>query len=125
MTLDQAIKSCFKPEIYAALKGHMVPPELLRTAALECFLHEQAEGVEDVIRAALIFHTETGLMPPPVDAEDTGLYVAGIEYSASIAKLHPRNCAVIERTGDGVSVGACMFYLKDGKTCPRHGQVKT
>jgi hypothetical protein len=32
--------------------------------------------------------------------------------------------AIRERTADGVSVGRCWFYLKDG-ICPRHGDVKT
>ena len=34
-----------------------------------------------------------------------------------------RNCPIRERTGDGVSVDRCWFYLPDGKTCPRHGDV--
>jgi hypothetical protein len=37
-----------------------------------------------------------------------------------------RNCAVRERTGDGVSVGRCWFYTSeenDALTCPRHGDV--
>ena len=37
-----------------------------------------------------------------------------------------RNCAVRERTGDGVSVGRCYFYTgKEGDSlvCPRHGDV--
>jgi hypothetical protein len=33
------------------------------------------------------------------------------------------NCAIFERTADGVGVGRCWFYLVDGK-CPRHGNVK-
>ena len=33
------------------------------------------------------------------------------------------NCIIIEKTADGVSVGRCWFYLYDGKTCPRHGDV--
>lgn len=51
-------------------------------------------------------------------------YVAGIEYSKSYAATMPNNCAVIERTADGVNVGPCTFYLKNGTTCPRHGKVK-
>ena len=34
-----------------------------------------------------------------------------------------KNCPVIEKTADGVHVGRCWFYMKDGKTCPRHGDV--
>ena len=37
-----------------------------------------------------------------------------------------RNCAVRERTADGVSVGRCWTYLdeKDNRLfCPRHGDV--
>lgn len=33
------------------------------------------------------------------------------------------NCPINERTADGICVGRCWFYLKDGKTCPRHGDV--
>jgi hypothetical protein len=39
-------------------------------------------------------------------------------------KQNPRNCPVMEYTADGDYVGVCCFYLKDGKTCPRHGVVK-
>jgi hypothetical protein len=51
-------------------------------------------------------------------------YAAGIEYSKSYAAWMPNNCAVIERTADGVSVGPCTHYLENGTTCPRHGKVK-
>jgi len=33
------------------------------------------------------------------------------------------NCPINEQTGDGTLVGRCWFYLEDGKTCPRHGDV--
>ena len=33
------------------------------------------------------------------------------------------NCPINETTADGVPVGRCWFHLKDGKTCPRHGDV--
>lgn len=33
------------------------------------------------------------------------------------------NCPIHEQTGDGKGVGRCWFYLPDGKTCPRHGDV--
>lgn len=33
-----------------------------------------------------------------------------------------RNCAVLERTADGVPVGRCWYALKNG-VCPRHGDV--
>ena len=33
------------------------------------------------------------------------------------------NCPINEQTGDGVRVGQCCFYLEDGITCPRHGDV--
>lgn len=33
------------------------------------------------------------------------------------------NCPISERTADGFSVGRCWFYLEDGHTCPRHGDV--
>ena len=33
------------------------------------------------------------------------------------------NCAIRERTGDGVSTGRCWHHLQDGKTCPMHGDV--
>ncbi len=34
-----------------------------------------------------------------------------------------RLCPINEQTGDGKIVGRCWFFLKDGKTCPRHGDV--
>src|SRR5207244_506060 len=34
------------------------------------------------------------------------------------------NCPIIERTGDGIPCGRCWYYLPDGKTCPRHGNVE-
>lgn len=51
-------------------------------------------------------------------------YLPHLEVSPAMAAQHPNNCAVIERTADGVNVGACWFYLTDGITCPRHGVVK-
>jgi len=33
------------------------------------------------------------------------------------------NCPIKEQTADGVPCGRCMFYLPDGKSCPRHGDV--
>jgi len=33
------------------------------------------------------------------------------------------NCPIIEQTGDGNSCGRCWFYLQDGITCHRHGDV--
>ena len=32
-------------------------------------------------------------------------------------------CPINEVTGDGHVVGRCDFYLPDGATCPRHGDV--
>lgn len=40
-----------------------------------------------------------------------------------MARLFSNNCPISECTADGVPVGRCWFYLKDGKTCPRHGNV--
>jgi hypothetical protein len=33
------------------------------------------------------------------------------------------HCPILEQTGDGIPCGRCWFFLKDGKTCPRHGDV--
>jgi len=33
------------------------------------------------------------------------------------------NCPIRERTGDGEFCGRCWYYLADGVTCPRHGDV--
>lgn len=33
------------------------------------------------------------------------------------------NCPINEQTADGVIVGRCWYYLPDGHTCPRHGDV--
>jgi len=35
----------------------------------------------------------------------------------------PNNCPILEQTADGYCVGRCWFNLKDGKFCPRHGDV--
>ena len=32
------------------------------------------------------------------------------------------NCPVMVETADGIPA-RCMFYMVDGKTCPRHGDV--
>lgn len=37
-------------------------------------------------------------------------------------KQNPRHCPVVLRDGDGKSVGACWYYLRDG-VCPAHGQI--
>jgi hypothetical protein len=58
------------------------------------------------------------------DAARAHVYAPGVEINQAFAALHPNNCAVIERTGDGVSVGACTHYLRNGTDCPRHGRVK-
>lgn len=50
---------------------------------------------------------------------------------AEVARLDPElgvwcfwnNCPINEQTGDGRTVGRCWFYLHDGKTCERHGDV--
>jgi len=33
------------------------------------------------------------------------------------------NCPINEQTGDGIAVGRCWLFLKDGKICSRHGDV--
>jgi hypothetical protein len=33
------------------------------------------------------------------------------------------NCPIIEQTADGYIVGRCNYYLPDGHTCQRHGDV--
>ncbi len=33
------------------------------------------------------------------------------------------NCPILEQTADKVTCGRCWFYLPDGITCPRHGNV--
>ena len=38
-------------------------------------------------------------------------------------KIDHNDCAILERTADGISVGRCWYYLKDDM-CPRHGNVK-
>ena len=59
-----------------------------------------------------------------ITADRNLVYLPDLEYSKAYDKLFPRNCAVIERTGDGVNLGSCTHFLKDGTTCPRHGNVK-
>ena len=49
--------------------------------------------------------------PPPYPVKD-----GKVDYFAN-------NCAVQERTADGIPVGRCWFYLEDG-VCPRHGRQR-
>lgn len=44
-------------------------------------------------------------------------------YSFLADAVFIHNCPINERTADGVLVGRCWMHLKDGKTCPRHGDV--
>ena len=39
-------------------------------------------------------------------------------------KLFSKNCAVLECTADGISVGRCWFYVGDNYICERHGDVR-
>jgi hypothetical protein len=38
-------------------------------------------------------------------------------------RIWSRNCPIRERTGDGISVGRCWFYVGEALICPRHGDV--
>ena len=40
-----------------------------------------------------------------------------------VKTLYWNCCAVLERTRDDAELGRCHMPLKDGKTCPRHGDV--
>ena len=42
---------------------------------------------------------------------------------ANNTRIFSSNCPINEVTGDGQCVGRCWFYLSDGHTCPRHGDV--
>lgn len=64
--LGEAVKACLTPETYAVLVGRLSPPELLKAAAYQCFLHQQAPGVEDLVRAACVFLDQTGVVPTMV-----------------------------------------------------------
>ena len=37
-------------------------------------------------------------------------------------EFHPNHCPVKLRDGDGKSVGACWYYLRDGR-CETHGSI--
>ena len=41
-----------------------------------------------------------------------------------MSKELDRNCAIMERTGDGVKVGRCWYFVGENFICPRHGDVK-
>ena len=51
-------------------------------------------------------------------------YAQHLEINKPYSETFQNNCAVIECTGDGIPVGTCTHYLKNGTTCPRHGVVK-
>lgn len=46
-----------------------------------------------------------------------------LRVNKSFQKLFPSNCPLIEKTADGIEVGTCCFYMEDGTTCPRHGDI--
>jgi hypothetical protein len=69
MTTSEAIENCFDPNVYSAIKGHLSPPELLKRAALLCFMYPSIEGREKngreyQIQKALIHLEKTGEMLP-------------------------------------------------------------
>ena len=37
--------------------------------------------------------------------------------------MFDQNCPINEQTADGKVCGRCWFFLSDGATCPRHGDV--
>lgn len=46
-----------------------------------------------------------------------------MRFSGSMVEMFPNNCPLIEKTADGVEVGACWFGMKND-ICPRHGYWK-
>ena len=48
----------------------------------------------------------------------------GLRISKPAANILPNNCPVIEKTADGISVGACCFYIGTEGYCRRHGMVR-
>lgn len=63
MTLYQAMCSVLGEEIFRAIEKHNSYPEILKIAALTCFLHKKDEQVEKVIREGLLYLTTVGGMP--------------------------------------------------------------
>ena len=70
-----------------------------------------------------IFRKANRKIDPPIACSKLN-YLPHLEYSKAHDKTNPNNCAIIERTCDGVNVGVCWFYLIGGTVCPRHGIVK-
>lgn len=89
--------------------------------------HREAAHFEDLISAHQC-HAQTlrKLIADTADQRSFPLfgYLLGVEIYEGYARTNPHNCAVKERTGDGVPAGPCCFYLENGTTCPRHGKVK-
>lgn len=110
-------RSCaIRPAATATHASAGVRTNALSEAALS---GENANTAQIAMKPHTIHKHKSGTEP------DTSCgYVAGVEIYKGFAKLNPHNCAVKERTGDGVPVGPCCFYLADGTTCPTHGRVK-
>ena len=63
MNVYNAIAACFSEELYLNLKRTASPPELLKMAALECFVHPKDKIVEDTLRSAMLHLWTEGVMP--------------------------------------------------------------
>ncbi len=65
---------------------------------------------------------ETVDVPPMTDAQLLGAYrlLGDMQRVMDVLDDQPTNCTVRERTADGVPVGRCWLYLRNG-ICPRHG----
>lgn len=82
-------------------------------------------GVMTSVRVTFFMKTlNTKYQSDPTRHAEVFAYLPELEISQAYSKWMPNNCAVVERTGDGRSVGPCGFYLKNKIDCPRHGTVR-
>ena len=64
MRLIEAIREAMTPEVFNRMRRIISPPEMLKEAALQCFLQQIEGEVADKIREALMYLETTGVMLP-------------------------------------------------------------
>lgn len=64
MRLIDAIQQAITPEVFERVRRFLSPPEVLKEAALRCFLQQIEGEVADKIREALMYLETTGVMLP-------------------------------------------------------------
>jgi hypothetical protein len=70
LTLKEAIQMCFDSAIYENMASHISPGNVLRSAALECFVRSRGAEADSLIRDALVYNDNTGMIPKDSEMAD-------------------------------------------------------